>query len=152
MSSMFLGKRRSYNKYALLLLQQKKIEKYFPFLQCQIVDNVLVCIGSVQPENCSKYKIKIEYVAGHEPKTTILYPYIEPCKKIHMYQDHSLCLRYPPDMRWNERVDVYKYTIPWISEWIIFYEIYLLNGNKWDGPESPTHITEDDKNVNKDVD
>lgn len=69
-----------------------------------------------------------------------------------MYNDHSLCLHYPPDMKWNERLKIYEYTIPWISEWIIYYEIFLLNGGVWEGRESPTHMTEADQNLNQDFD
>ncbi len=29
----------------------------------------------------------------------------------------------------------------------MYYELYLVNGGKWEGPESPVHIIEDDKNV-----
>jgi len=152
MASKYLGRRRSYNKYGLLLFQQKQIEKNFTFLKCNIQNNVLICIGILQPPDCNSYKIKIEYTAGNEPKTTILSPHIEPNKHIHMYKDHSLCLYFPPDMRWNEKIKLHEYTIPWISEWILYYEIYLINGNKWEGQESPYHITDLDMNVNKDFD
>jgi len=113
----------------------------------------LVCAGNLQPKYCTNiYNIKIEYVAGYEPKTTILSPEIEPCKEIHMYDDHSICLHYSPDMWWNEKTKVYQYTIPWVSEWIIYYELYLINGNIWEGHESPVHIKESDKNINKNID
>jgi len=142
-----------YNKFALLLYQKKLIEDNYSFLKCRINRKVLVCSGVIQPNGCTNpYKIKIEYVAGHEPKTTILSPAIEPCKEIHMYNDHSICLFYPLDMPWNEKTQVYKYTIPWISEWVLYYELYLVNGNIWEGRESPVHIKESDKNVNRDVD
>lgn len=74
-------------------------------------------------------QIKIEYVAGREPKSTILYPVIEGNVKIHMYNDHSLCLHYAEDMRWTEQIGIYQFTVPWISEWVVFYERYLVNGN-----------------------
>ncbi len=92
----------------------------------------------------------IEYVVGNEPKSTILYPVINPSFKIHMYQDHSLCLSFKPDMKWTERINIYEYTVPWICEWIIFYEIYQLNGGKWEGKESPIHLSENDRNINID--
>ncbi|MBI3137732.1 MAG: hypothetical protein HYZ15_04025 [Sphingobacteriales bacterium] len=129
------------------------IEEQYPFLQCSIQNKVLVCTGWLQPDNCrDKYKVKVEYVAGHEPKSTVLWPKIEPSRDIHMYKDHSLCLHYPKDMPWNEKIKIYQYTIPWISEWIVFYEIYLINGNIWEGRQSPTHFTETDQNLNKNTD
>lgn len=142
-----------FNKYAILQYQKNLIEKHFTYLKCIIRrDNVLICKGSIKPLQCiNRYDIKIEYIAGYEPKTTILFPEIEPCREIHMYKDHSICLFYPPDMTWNEKTKVYQYTIPWISEWIIYYELYLINGNIWEGRESPIHIQEKDKNINKNI-
>jgi hypothetical protein len=151
MKSKFKGKKIN-NRYAVLTKQKLLIKQHYDFLQCEIDwrKNVLVCTGFLRIPNCSsKYKIQIEYVAGNEPKSTILFPDIEPGKEIHMYNDHSLCLHYPPDMAWNEKVDIYAYTIPWITEWIIYYELYKVNGNIWEGKESPVHIVESDKNINK---
>ncbi len=151
MSSLYFGRRKSYSKYAVLSSQQKLVERHYPHLNCHIHKNVLVCSGWIQPDDCKqRYKIKTEYVAGQEPKSTILYPIIEPSKEIHMYDDHSLCLHYSSDMKWTEKVKIHQYTIPWISEWAIFYEIYLMNGGKWEGKESPSHFTEADKNINED--
>jgi hypothetical protein len=145
---------RQYSKYEVLQFQKKLIEKHFCFLMCKIRnDLILVCTGEIKPKDCIyTYRIKIEYVAGHEPKTTILSPEIEPCKEIHMYKDHSICLHYPKDMLWNERTKVFQYAIPWISEWIIYYELYMINGHKWEGPESPVHIKDSDMNINKNID
>jgi len=145
------GKHYQSKKYALLYHQKVLIERRYHYLECHIRNNVLVCTGWLQPEGCvDRYKVRIEYVVGFEPKTTILKPNIFPSKHIHMYRDHSVCLHYPPDMRWNEKIEINQYTIPWISEWIIFYEIYKMTG-KWEGRESPVHIHERDKNINVDV-
>lgn len=138
------------NKYAELSAQQRLIEKHFDWLSCKVTrDNIMVCSGWISQPDCDSYKVKIEYVYGREPKTSILSPIIEPSKDIHMYQDHSLCLHYPPDMWWNGRIKIYMYTIPWISEWICCYEIYKITG-RWEGTESPVHFRESDKNINVD--
>lgn len=138
-------------RYAYLQGQKKLIEQHYDFLKCRIENNVLKCTGWLQPAGCKDaYKILVEYVVGKEPKTTILYPDIQPSTSIHMYRDHSLCLHYPPDMKWTEQTKIYAYTIPWISEWLIHYELYLTNGNKWVGKESPAHLTETTLNVNTD--
>ncbi len=152
-----LVKNRTYNKFALLCYQKNLIEKNYDFLSCRIenrgIGKVLICTGWIRPEDCKEdYKIMIEYVSGHEPRTTILYPIIDGSVKIHMYKDHSLCLHYPKDMKWSEQIKIFQYTIPWVCEWIIFYELFLVNGGKWEGRESPSHITENDKNLNSDPD
>ncbi|WP_316794422.1 hypothetical protein [Pedobacter frigoris] len=140
-------------KYFYLNSQKQLIEKHYDFLKCRIEKNVLKCVGWIQPEFCSNaYKVLIEYVVGKEPKTTILYPNVKPGVKIHMYGDHSLCLHYPPDMKWTEHTRVYQYTVPWITEWIIYYELYLVNGGLWEGKESPAHLTDATMNVNQDLD
>lgn len=148
-----IGFRKKVVKYPLLKIQQKLLEKQFEYLNCKIENNILICTGYLRPDGCkNEYKVKIECVLGHEPKSTILFPLIEPSPKIHMYNDHSLCLHYPPDMFWNADIKIYEYTVPWISEWIIFYELYLVNGNVWEGRESPNHIQESNKNINKNID
>jgi hypothetical protein len=153
MSSRYLGKAKPYNRFAVLRYQQEMIERAYPFLHCRIINRVLVCKGVLRPHDCDQeYMIKIEYVAGHEPKSTILYPRIEPSRKIHMYKDHSLCLCYSRDIQWTEKIRIYEYTVPWISEWIHYYEIYLLNGGVWEGPESPSHMREEDQNINVETD
>jgi hypothetical protein len=55
-------------------------------------------------------------------------------------------------MTWNEKTQVYMYTIPWLIEWIVYYELYLINGNTWEGRESPVHFKESEMNINKDMD
>lgn len=132
-----------------MVTQQKMLEKYFPFLHCRIHRNVLICTGKLSdPDWKHQYRLKIECVAGKEPKSTILYPVIQPCRDIHMYPDHSLCLSYTGDVVWNARTALYRYTIPWIAEWIHYYEIYLSNGGKWEGPESLAHLRIEDMNEN----
>jgi len=136
------------NKYSALKAQQRHIETSFDSFKCNVTrTNILVCYGWISQPDCDSYKVRIEYVYGHEPKTTILLPVIEPSKEIHMYSDHSLCLHYPPDMWWNAQIKVFSYTIPWISEWICCYEIFKMTG-KWEGVESPVHFRESERNVN----
>lgn len=111
--------------------------------------NVLVCKGVISnPDFRNRYEVEIRCVYGSEPYTRILQPAsIVPSPEIHMYSDHSLCLHYPQDLKWSAWTLIYKYTIPWLVEWIIYYELYLVNGGKWEGPESPVHITDDEKNI-----
>lgn len=148
-----VGFSKKVNKYPHLLIQKKLVEQHYTFLSCSIKKEVLTCTGYLQPPGCKdRYKVKVEYVTGNEPKCTIVQPKIDPCKEIHMYNDNSVCLHYAPDMFWDEKINFYQYTIPWLSEWIVFYERYLENGGVWEGRESPSHIKESDKNINIDKD
>lgn len=146
----YIPKRRDH-KFGVLRYQQALIEKNYSFLKCRIENKVLKCIGWITPPGAStSYKVLIEYVVGKEPKTTILHPEIQHSHKIHMYRDHSLCLSFPPDMKWTDSSRIAELTIPWIAEWLVYYELYLVNGGVWEGPQSPAHLTEATVNVNVD--
>jgi hypothetical protein len=149
MSSRYLPKGK--NPFGLLRCQQVMLAQHFPFLRSSVTGNTLKAWGSLRPDHClHTYQIKIEYKAGKAPKSTIVSPVIEPSPHIHMYNDHSLCLDYRPDMPWNERTKLYQYSVPWICEWILYYELYLVNGGKWEGPESPFHLTEGEMKASPD--
>jgi len=130
------------------------MEKYFDFIQYSFDGNVLVCRGKVEDTLYKyKYEFEIRCVAGASPYCKIIEPAdIIPSVDIHMYDDHSVCLFFPPDLKWNGMTPLYKLTIPWLFEWIHFYELYLVNGFKWEGRESPFHITEADKDICEDRD
>jgi hypothetical protein len=122
------------NSYALARYQKRFIEQNYNFLKCRIENDTLICIGEAQPENCEKYKIRIEFRAGHHPRVFILNPHIEIRPEIHIYREGHLCLFYPPDMKWRDTTQMALYTIPWTIEWIVLYELWKLSG-KWEGAE-----------------
>jgi hypothetical protein len=151
-SSFFQASKNKFLRTSMLLHQKKLIEEHYDFLKCKMEKNVLVCRGIIKsPDYKNEYKVEVRCVFGCEPYTKILEPAdIVPSIDIHMYNDHSLCLHYPKDMKWSAWTPVYEFTIPWLVEWTLYYELYLVNGGKWEGPESPVHITEDDKNISQD--
>lgn len=124
------------NTFSYSFLQKKEIEKKFSFLKCRIENDTLLCRGIFQPEGCGKYEIKIEFRAGTFPQVYILNPTVKPNADIHIYKEGSLCLFYPADMQWKETTSIAEHTIPWIFEWIIYYELYLLTG-VWEGEYEP---------------
>ncbi len=124
------------NSYALAFRQMNELKKKYSFLQCKIENDVLICHGVFQPEYCKAYKVRIEFRAGCFPQVYILTPRIVPNNDIHIFQEGSLCLFYPGDLNWKDTHSIAEYTIPWIFEWILFYEIYLLTGI-WEGEFVP---------------
>jgi hypothetical protein len=66
------------------------------------------------------------------PNVYILKPNISPNSNIHIYKEGSLCLFYPGDLHWKENTSIAEYTIPWIFEWLLYYELYQLTG-VWEG-------------------
>jgi hypothetical protein len=118
--------------------QKALIEKFFPCFQCHYEKHErLECIGRIIPSlHCPVYEILIRYHYGRIPSVSITDPVITPSPRFHMYSDRSLCLYFPDDGRWKISDDVHKKIIPWVAEWLVFYELFLLTG-QWLGPEAP---------------
>ena len=117
-------------------LQQRWIEQTYPgIFSCTVRNGVLTCTGELRPmDDCEAYRIRIVYVPGAPPQVFIKSHQIKPSKTIHMYSNGSLCLHYPPDISWKHRTSVATYTIPWIAEWLVCYELWKLTG-KWEGAQ-----------------
>ncbi len=119
------------------ILEKNRLKKYFPFLRCTLQSNQLTCQGSITPsEGCDTYKIKLVYRKGKTPRVYIVDPPIEPNPKYHMYKEGSLCLFDPRVSPWRPDMMLHDTIIPWIAEWLVFYELWKDTG-EWFGPEAP---------------
>ncbi len=130
--------------YQILYIQKCLIEKQFECFKCFIKSHgqSMLCKGSLQPlDYIEPYQIEIIQYPGRSPKVFIRSPKIEYNPKIHMYKEGNLCLYYPPDFNWKANTSVAAYTIPWVNEWIIYYELYKISG-VWKGPDAPHVLTE----------
>lgn len=124
------------NHYALSSYQKYHIDRTYKCFKTRIVDGVLICTGEIQPDPaCNTYKVRIEYLAGNQPQVYIKSPELIESNQIHVYREGFLCLFDPSETRWKDNMKLSEYTIPWLVEWILYYELWLLTG-KWEGPES----------------
>lgn len=122
----------------------------WPHFGCRAAGCLLVCQGSLQPlDICEKYSVRIEYRIGLSPSTWVdglPAPDKEPCgKKIpHRYRDGSICLFYGAE--WTADKAIAQTIVPWLLEWLAFYEGWLATG-EWQGggthPETSRSIGED---------
>lgn len=98
---------------------------------------------SLQPTEFSPiYTLKVVYKSlNKHPKVFLLeselktrdnekIPHNYGYKNINGYRYLELCLYYPGE--WNSRMLISDTIIPWASEWLYFYEIWLLSG-VWTG-------------------
>jgi hypothetical protein len=132
------------SNYQILSLQKYLIEKRYNCFKCSINSNreKMVCKGQLQPlDGIETYQIEIIQSPGFAPKVFIIKPNIEYNSEIHMYKKGNLCLFYPPDLTWKANTSVADYIIPWINEWIIYYELYRISG-EWEGPSAPHGVIE----------
>lgn len=123
---------------ANLILQKHTIKKNYDCFRCNIKEGVLTCTGVIVPEDgCMGYKVKIQQRRGGSPKVWIVDPEIQYDPKIHMFEeDNSLCLYDSREVPWKRSDFIHLNTIPWIAEWIVLYELYIIYG-EWLGPEAP---------------
>lgn len=123
-----------YRKFAL---QKSLMAGHFPEFRCAYSKRRLTCVGDVRPTPvCATYTVKIEYEPGKEPRVFILKPDIDLSAKIHIYSNGSLCLYHPIETPWKHTDNLHEKIVPWIHEWILFYELFLLEG-KWLGKSAP---------------
>ncbi|MCY3019650.1 MAG: hypothetical protein NTW87_11560 [Planctomycetota bacterium] len=94
--------------------------------------------GTVEPSGLSeRYVVRITYRLGYDPQVRVLNPPLvrradRPIP--HFNGDGTLCL-YPVDSGEWTAADSIAYTIvPWISDWLFHYEVWMATG-VWHGDE-----------------
>jgi hypothetical protein len=129
-------KRNRSAEYRRFLGQKALVEHHFPCFRCQLYRNRLTCKATICPSpDCDRYLIRIRYDYEKVPRVEIRQPKITPSSKIHMYGCGALCLYDPRETPWQRTDNVHEKIIPWIAEWLVYYELYQIYG-KWLGPEA----------------
>ena len=123
-----------------LTVQASKLQLYFPDSKYSIKQNILVWKGYLQPTRLSpKYLIKVVYQREKHPNVYVLEPkpliLAEGKSKLeHVYDTakQHLCIYYKKAKEWNETKFIAETIIPWTSEWLLHYEIWVTTGT-WHG-------------------
>lgn len=123
-----------------LIVQAYKLQSYFPDSKYSIRQNILVWKGYLQPTHLSpKYLIKVVYQREKHPNVYVIEP--KPLilakgksKLEHVYDTgkQHLCIYYKRAKEWNETKFIADTIIPWTSEWLFHYEIWVTTG-AWHG-------------------
>ena len=132
----------NHNKdYPKLMTEINTIKNHYSNFDCKIKTDTLTCTGIIKPTEYSRdYYVKISYKLWGIPKIWIIDPVIEYNEDVHMYKDeNNLCLYYHKENPWKDTYHIYDKIIPWTSEWLVFYELYLITG-KWLGA-AQNHFT-----------
>ena len=134
---------RCQSSYYLLLHEKKELEAHYDFLDSQLksVKGQLTLIATgTYSQTGVNYTYKVIYNGIKPPKVWILSPTLANDPP-HVYKDKSLCLYYPPEQHWRYGAScLYSHIIPWVHEWILFYEIWLITG-EWEHPEVDHRLT-----------
>ena len=134
-----------------LYKQKGYIESFYDCFECKIDGDILYCYGEITPTDFSTtYKCRIKYEFGAVPEVTIMEPEIDYDFSAHMYKYKKLCLYDPREQPWSREYLIADTIIPWLAEWLVYYELYKITG-KWEGPEAP-HSDVDKEAVKEDED
>lgn len=95
----------------------------------------LVWCADLQPTPLSRvYRVRLEYIyRGPTPRVTVLKPNLraEGIDELpHVLSEDSLCLCYP--WQWDDGKLISRTVVPWISEWLLHYELWMVD-RVWHG-------------------
>jgi len=93
----------------------------------------------VPSPNSSAYRIRVDYTIGKSPKVYVIEP--AALKKAagethlpHVFdtEKQQLCLFYSKIGEWDASMLLSRSIVPWASEWLYFYELWVITG-EWLG-------------------
>ena len=128
-----------------LKFQELALRSYFPKSTISRVrEDRITWISTITPTPFSRsYKVKLEYVRGEGVKFFVLDPklMLAEGKTVlpHVYSssEQRLCL-YDPDLdEWDASCYYVQTIIPWASEWLLHYELWLHSGDWLGGGRHP---------------
>jgi hypothetical protein len=101
----------------------------------------LTCDIRLQPTPAScAYAVRLSYRCGRRPDVTVIDPALQlrrgAAKLPHVYKDDVLCLNFPGE--WRDDMLLAHTVVPWISEWLVYYELWLVTGDWLGGGVHPS--------------
>lgn len=108
---------------------------HHPQFRCEFRKGLITWTGKLQPSALSDtYLVRIRYRRPERPKVWVIRPRLTSCKanvKIpHTFFDGTLCLHLPG--QWIATMLIADTIVPWISLWLLHYEIWHALG-EWHG-------------------
>jgi hypothetical protein len=105
----------------------------YPQFRSSVKKGTLVAEGDIRPTARSvAYRVRIEYRADEPPRVYVLSPKLEPREEggrlPHVYPGDRLCLYLPGAGEWTPDMSLAHTIVPWISEWLFFYETWRVLG------------------------
>ncbi|HEY5746084.1 MAG TPA: hypothetical protein VIU12_08415 [Chryseolinea sp.] len=124
-----------------LIHQAGALRSYFPSSNItRKGERELIWVGELTPTPLSDtYKIKLHFLDGEFIRINVLAPVLRLAPTAtglpHVYstEKQELCLYYPKDNEWDPSMYYVRTLIPWASEWLYHYEVWLATGGVWHG-------------------
>jgi hypothetical protein len=139
-----------------LIHQEGALKSYFPGTMVRRKgESELIWTGTVTPSPLSEtYTLLLHYkykegakVYVLEPKPLVLASGKNTLPHVYSTPEQRLCLYYPSDNEWNTGMYYVKTLIPWASEWLFHYELWVATGTWHGGGIHPE--TEAEKQANQ---
>jgi hypothetical protein len=113
--------------------QALTLRALLPTADITVRASTLTAFFELQPTTSSRrYRIQLHYQHGTTPDVTVVHPNLtlrdNAASLPHTYPDDKLCLHLPRQWRPSMLLAV----VPWTSEWLLYYEIWLATGT-WHG-------------------
>lgn len=129
------------NSYITLVRQEAALRHLFPNAKItRNADSSLTWEQTIKPTSVSEeYSVRLVYHRKTGIEVYILTPNLKLADgKValpHVYstKKQMLCLYYPNGLEWNRGKLFTQTIIPWISEWLYFYEVWVGSGNWYGG-------------------
>jgi hypothetical protein len=118
-----------------LARQAELLQSHFTESFCVITNSTLIWTNDITPTSLSNtYSVKIVYRWNTDPDVFVIDQRLRLAKgKVklpHVYSTSKqhLCLYYRKGREWNSQMLLTKTIVPWASEWLQFYELWLPKG------------------------
>jgi hypothetical protein len=124
--------------------QVRALIQRFPEGSVVVRGRRVIWLGALKPTELSRsYLVEVDYLLKQEPvvrvRSSLATREGESLPHVWNHAQRILCLHRSSD--WTPRMLLANSILPWASEWLFFYEIWLVTG-QWDGggewtPRSP---------------
>ncbi len=118
-----------------MALQAQRLKALFPNSEINFNSQVLNWRCVITPSPLSReYQIKLVLGRGEQPNVYIesplleLYPEKNSLPHVYSTKKQWLCLYYKKVKQWNSGMYLADTVVPWISEWLMHYELWLCTG------------------------
>lgn len=121
------------------------LAKYYPngVVKTQTPHRLVWETDIVPTPNSVTYRIRIDYHINHSPKVYVIEPPIlarpegvEELPHVFNTEKQQICLYYGRLGEWDSTKFLAREIVPWASEWLMFYELWLITG-EWLGEGIP---------------
>lgn len=141
-----MGSNHAYRNFGISLpVQALRLKQAFPVSTVRLRRQRLVWDGVLQPSHLSDtYHVRIEYRLGMRPIATVygdnLQRVDDPALPHHYQVDPKrkriqMCLHLPGEF--SGRMLLVHTILPWASEWLLHYEVWLATGEWYGGGIHP---------------